>query len=62
MEAVGGLAFRLVIPRAMIAVEVRLALERNGDDSGESVAVDVVAGESSRVSWEVQIGCGVCTG
>ena len=50
MEVVGELGFRLVLPRSVIAAEVRLAekLERD-DGSGESVAVDVVVGESNRV-------------
>ena len=64
MEVVGGFGFRLVMPRSVINAEVRLMekLERDDDGSGELVAVDVAVGESNRVSWEVQIGWGVCTG
>ena len=51
MEVVGGLGFRLVMPRSVINAEVRLMekLERDDDGSGELVAVDVAVGESNSV-------------
>ena len=61
---VGGLGFRLVMPRSVINAEVRLMekLERDDDGSGESVAVDVVVGKSNRVGSGESVAVDVVVG